>query len=217
MSGNKIGIVRFWHKHPVLMNFLAIVVLAVLMVWLVGVVFLNYWTRHGEEMEMPQVKNLNVTDASRILSDAEFDVRLDSIFSSDVAPGTVVRQIPPENSMVKKGGTAYLTYVCYTTKKAKVPDFVDGSAAAALSNFKSRGFENIEVAEVPAEQNDLVLGATYNGLELKPGMEIPINARIVIKVGVSSRTAVDYGDVNPEDSDAEFIEDLFDDGSGYDN
>ncbi len=48
-------------------------------------------------------------------------------------------------------------------------------------------------------------------------MEIPINARIVIKVGVSSRTAIDYGDVNPEDSDAEFIEDLFDDGSGYDN
>lgn len=75
MSEKKTGIVRFWHKHPVLMNFLAIVVVAVLMVWLVGVVFLNYWTRHGDEIAMPQVKNLKVDDARRILEDAEFDVQ----------------------------------------------------------------------------------------------------------------------------------------------
>lgn len=216
MSGKKIGIVCFWHKHPVLMNFLSIIVVAVLLVWLVGVVFLNYWTRHGEEIEMPQVKNLSVTDAARILRDAEFDVKLDSIYSNDVAPGTVVKQSPPENSMVKSGGTAWLIYVCYSTKKAKVPEFVDGSLAAALSNFHSRGFENTEVVEVPSEQNDLVLGATYNGLELKPGMEIPVNARIVIKVGVSVNHGIDYGDENPEDSDAEFIESIFDDDFGYD-
>lgn len=216
MSGQKSGIVRFWHKHPVLMNFITIIVVAVLLVWLVGVVFLNYWTRHGEEIQMPQVKNLSVADAGRILRDGEFEVQLDSIYSNDVAPGTVVRQIPPANSMVKRGGTAWLTYVCYSTKKAKVPEFVDGSLSAALSNFRSRGIENIEIVEVPSEQNDLVLGATYNGVELKPGMEIPVNARIVIKVGVSIHNDYEYNDsINQEDVDAEFIESIFDDDFGY--
>lgn len=211
MSEKKTGIVRFWHKHPVLMNFLAIVVVAVLMVWLVGVVFLNYWTRHGDEIAMPQVKNLKVDDARRILEDAEFDVQLDSVFNNDVAPGTVLRQVPRENSMVKRGGRAYLQYVCYSTKKAKVPDFIDGSLANAMNNFRSAGFENIEVREVSSDQNDLVLGASYNGLELKPGMEIPVNAHIVISVSVNLAPEPDYGDMNPEDSDAEFIESIYDD------
>lgn len=215
MSENKKGIVRFWHKHPVLMNFLTIIVSAVLLVWLVGVVFLNYWTRHGDEVEMPQVENLNVDAATRILRDADFEVSLDSVYSSEVAPGTVIRQIPRENSMVKRGGTAYLQYVCYTTKKAKVPEFIDGPLASAKTNFKSRGFENIEIVEVSSDQDDLVLGATYNGLELKPGMEIPVTARIVIKVAVCVNNNFYNDSVYQEDADAEFIETMYDEGFEY--
>ncbi len=70
MSKNKNRFVRFWHKHPVLMNFLTIVVSAILLLWLIGVVFLNIWTRHGDEVQMPKVLGLNVRDASRILEDA---------------------------------------------------------------------------------------------------------------------------------------------------
>lgn len=215
MSENKNGIVRFWHIHPVLMNFLTIIVVAALLAWLIGVVFLNYWTRHGDEVEMPQVENLNVDAATRILRDADFEVSLDSVYSSEVAPGTVIRQIPRENSMVKRGGTAYLQYVCYTTKKAKVPEFIDGPLASAMNNFKSRGFENIEIVEVSSDQNDLVLGATYNGLELKPGMEIPVTARIVIKVAVSVPDNFYNDSVYLEDADAEFIDSMFDEGFEY--
>lgn len=197
------------------MNFISIVVVSVLLVWLVGVVFLNFWTRHGDEIAMPQVKNLKVDDARRILEDADFNVQLDSVFNNDAAPGTVLRQVPRENSMVKRGGRAYLQYVCYSTKKSKVPEFVDGSLSNAMNNFRSAGFENIEVQEVSSDQNDLVLGATYNGLELKPGMEIPVNARIVIKVSVNVDPEPDYDEMNPEDADAEFIESIFDDDSGY--
>lgn len=215
MSENKNGIVRFWHMHPVLMNFLTIIVVAALLAWLIGVVFLNYWTRHGDEVEMPQVENLNVSAATRILQDADFEVSLDSVYSSEVAPGTVIRQIPRENSMVKRGGTAYLQYVCYTTKKAKVPEFIDGPLASAMNNFKSRGFENIEIVKVSSDQNDLVLGATYNGLELKPGMEIPVTARIVIKVAVSVPDNFYNDSVYQEDADAEFIDSMFDEGFEY--
>lgn len=207
----ELGIVRFWHRHPVLMNFLTIIVVAVLLVWLLGVVFLNYWTRHGEEISMPQVVNLKVGDAKRILEDTEFEVQLDSVFRSDVAPGTVLRQVPRENSMVKRGGKAYLQYVCYSVKKAKVPSFVDGPLSSAKINFANAGFNNIEIQEVPGDLNDLVLGATYNGLELREGMEIPVDAHIVIKVSVYIDRSISEPDslgMNPEDLDAEFLEDL---------
>jgi len=215
MTGKKTGVIAFWHKHPVLMNFLSIIVASVLLVWLVGVVFLNYWTRHGDEIAMPEVKSLNVSDARRILLDAEFEVQLDSVFNNDAAPGTVLRQVPRENSMVKRGGRAYLQYVCYSVKRSKVPEFVDGSLSNAMNNFRAAGFENIEVQEVTSEQDDLVLGATYNGLDLRPGMEIPVNAHIVIKVSVNPTPEIDYGDINPEDADAEFIESIFEDDFGY--
>lgn len=211
MQGKKeLGIVRFWHKHPVLMNFLTIILVAFILVWLIGVVFLNYWTRHGEEISMPQVKNLNVGDARRILEDAEFEVQLDSVYNSDAAPGMVLRQVPRENSMVKRGGKAYLQYVCYSVKKAKVPQFVDGPLSSATTNFANAGFNNIDIQEVLGDQDDLVLGASYNGLELREGMEIPVNAHIVIKVSVYDHRADEPlpDDMYPEDIDAEFIEDL---------
>lgn len=208
MATKKLGIVRFYHKHPILMNFIAIILTTILLGWFVSL-FLNYWTRHGDEIPMPQVCNINVGDATKILNDAQFEVTLDSIFSNEVAPGTVINQTPPVNSMVKRGGRAYLLYACYSTKKAKVPDFIDGSSTAAISNFKSRGFENVTILEVPSDQNDLVLGATYNGLELRPGMEIPITARIVIKVAVTINDEFSNDSLYPEDADAEFIEDFF--------
>lgn len=215
MSKNKNRFVRFWHKHPVLMNFLTIVVSAILLLWLIGVVFLNIWTRHGDEVQMPKVLGLNVRDASRILEDAEFTVALDSVYNNEYSPGTVIKQVPRDSSMVKRGGTAYLMYVCYSTKKAKVPDFIDGPLSTAMVNFKSRGFDNLEVREVSSDHNDLVLGATYNGLELRPGMEIPVNAHIVITVAVRYEVP-DYDEnVNPEDADADFIESLFDEGFEY--
>ncbi|MBD5230267.1 MAG: PASTA domain-containing protein [Bacteroidales bacterium] len=213
MSSNKNGFVRFWHKHPVLMNFLSIAALGVLILWLVGVVFLNVWTRHGDEVQMPRVLGLNVSDATRILEDAEFSVALDSVYNNEYSPGTVIKQVPRDNSMVKRGGQAYLLYVSYSAKKAKVPEFVDGPLSSAMVNFKSRGFENLEVREVSSDHNDLVLGATYNGLELRPGMEIPVNAHIVITVAVRYEVPVesDDADMNPEDADADFIDSIFDD------
>ena len=205
---------RFWHKHPVFMNFVAIIFATVILGWFVSI-FLNYWTRHGDEVTMPQVCGLNVDDAGKILHDAQFEVTLDSIFNNEVAPGTVISQTPPVNSMVKRGGKAYLLYACYSTKKAKVPDFIDGSSTTAISNFKSRGFQHVEVLEVPSDQHDLVLGATYNGLELRPGMELPITARIVIKVAVSMHEEAPSDSINPEDADAQFIESMFEDDAQY--
>lgn len=197
------------------MNFLAIILATIILGWLVSI-FLNYWTRHGDEVAMPQVCGLNVDEAGKILHDTQFEVTLDSIFNNEVAPGTVISQTPPVNSMVKRGGKAYLLYACYSTKKAKVPDFIDGSSTTAVSNFKSRGFQNVEILEVPSDQHDLVLGATYNGLELRPGMELPITARIVIKVAVSAFDDYSNDTIYPEEADAEFVDSMFDTEMNYD-
>lgn len=215
MSRSENKFVRFWHKHPVLMNFLTIVVTAIALLWLIGVVFLNFWTRHGDEVQMPKVMGLNVESASRILKDAEFVVTLDSVYNNEYVPGTVIKQVPRDSSMVKRGGHAYLMYVCYTAKKAKVPEFVDGPLSTALVNFKARGFDNIEVREVSSDHDDLVLGATYNGLDLRPGMEIPVNAHIIINVAVHYEVRTEEEGVNPEDADAEYIESIFDDDFNY--
>lgn len=206
-------LVYYWRRHPVLNNFLLIVITGIVLIWLVGVVFLNMWTRHGEDVKMPQVTNLPVRTAQGILKDLGFEVVLDSVYSEAVAPGTVLKQIPSENSNVKKEGIAYLQYACYSVKKVKVPAFVDMSRRQAEEKFTEIGIKNIQIKEVESEHSDLVLGALYNGVQLHAGMEIPVNAHIVLQVGKYVAPEYDYYDgyEYQEDADAEFIETLDDD------
>ena len=46
-------------------------------------------------------------------------------------------------------------------------------------------------------------------------MELPITARIVIKVAVSMHEEVSSDSINPEDADAQFIESMFEDDAQY--
>ena len=178
-------ITRFIKAHPVFSNFIAVILASILAIWLLGVVFLGVWTNHGETVTVPMVKGMKVDIASHALKENGFEVELDSIYDSTGIPGVVIDQSPGENASVKDGRTVYLRYVCYSPKMVTVPDYTESGRRGALAAFRSLGINDIKVKELPSSNSSRV-AARYNGLLLKPGDQIPVNAAITLEVPAES-------------------------------
>lgn len=173
----------FRRRHPVVMNLVYILLVAVALgygcMW-----FLDYWTFHGEERAVPDVKGqLFATAQANVDANQLNAVIADSVFDSYTRPGTVVEQIPIPGAKIKKGGNVYLTIVAFSPKLVTVPEFYNVSVRQARSMFESLGIAGIREEEVPSEYEGLVLGARFNGAELRPGARIPMSAIVTLQVG----------------------------------
>lgn len=183
----------FVRRHPVLMNFCYAVLAAILVLWAL-MWFLDYWTFHGEERVVPDVKGQTyATAAGNVDLSGLRAVITDSVFDSYNRPGTVVEQVPVPGARIKKGGSVYLTIVAFTPKLVSVPDFFNTSARQARSMFRGLGISDIREETVVSEYAGLVLGAKFNGVPLQPGQRIPVSATITLEVGSGYSLSDDFG------------------------
>lgn len=173
----------FTRRHPVLMNFIYVVITACVLCWLM-MLFLDFWTFHGQERVVPDVKGQVYTSAAGNVDVAGLrPVLSDSVFDSYARPGTVVEQTPIPGARIKKGGSVYLTIVAFSPKLVTVPDFYNVSVRQARSMFEGLGIKEIREVPVISEFSGLVLGAKFNGVSLQPGARIPVSAIVTLEVG----------------------------------
>ncbi|MDE7142526.1 MAG: PASTA domain-containing protein [Muribaculaceae bacterium] len=178
----------FPKRHPVLMNLLYIIIATCLTAWIL-MWFLDYWTFHGQERPVPDVKGQQAgTAISNINHLGLKGVVADSIFDSYSRPGTVVEQLPVPGARIKTGGSVYLTIVAYSPKLVTVPDFYNVSVRQARSMFTGIGITQLREVPVLSEYAGLVLGAKFNGVELQPGARIPVSSVVTLEVGTGMKT-----------------------------
>lgn len=192
----------FARRHPILMNLLYIILTGVVLVW-VAMWFLDFWTFHGQERTVPDLRGQEFVTAegNAGLSGLRAEVA-DSVFDTSVRPGTVIEQVPVPGSRIKKGGTVYVTVVAFSTKLVTVPDFYNVSVRQARSMFEGIGIKEIQQIQVVSEYPGLVLGARYNGVALQPGAKIPVSAVVTLEVGTGFDPSIaDYpvDSIAPED------------------
>lgn len=183
----------FRKRHPVLMNLIYIILTAsallLSLMW-----FLDFWTFHGEERVVPDVKGQTYDTARGNIDLSGLRVEIaDSVFDNYSRPGTVVEQTPVPGARIKKGGTVYLTVVAFTPKLITVPDFYNVSMRQARSMFEGLGIKEIREVPVLSEYAGLVLGARFNGVALQPGARIPVSAIITLEVGSGWEENYDEG------------------------
>jgi beta-lactam-binding protein with PASTA domain len=186
---------NFRKRHPVLMN-LIYACLATVAFLYIALWFLDFWTNHGQERAVPDVKGQSFTMAEGNIERAGLRcVVSDSIYDSYARPGTVVEQTPIPSARIKKGGTVYLTVVSYSPKMVTFPDFYDVSERQVRSMLQGLGLTQIMTVTVPSEYTGLVLGAKFNGVSLRPGAKVPITAIITLEVGGELPEMVEDGTV----------------------
>lgn len=193
----------FIKRHPVLMNFVYIIAAGILLVTIL-MWFLDFWTFHGQERAVPDVKGQPYAVAASNIDVAGMRAEIsDSVFDSYSRPGTVMEQVPIPGAKIKKGGTVYLTVVAFSPKLVTVPDFYNVSVRQARSMFEGIGIKEIKEQEVLSEYQGLVLGARFNGVSLEPGARIPVSAVITLEVGSGYGAAEETGaDVDTQAIDA---------------
>ncbi len=166
-----------------LLNLLLMGVAPLVIVWL-AMVWLGFWTRHGETISVPSVRSMPFDRAvSSLSAEGLVGIVSDSVYDNRTAPGTVIEQNPKAGTVVKEGREVFLTINAFSPKMVTLPTLTDISLRQARSILEGLEIRNIVERRVPSDFKDLVVGVRYKGARLMPGARVPVNATIELEVG----------------------------------
>lgn len=158
--------------------------LIALVLLFLGVYFgLQWYTKHGVSIEVPQVKGTHIDDAITTLRNADLEYSVDHVYQMDAQPGLVIEQDPDPKSHVKTGRTIYLTIITETPPEVAFPDIIDKTlieASAILRNQSLKVTDTVYIADIA---RDVVLDVRFGGQPLKAGRLIPKGSQITLVLG----------------------------------
>lgn len=174
---------RRFPGNSILLNLIAIGIVGILLVVLT-LLFLNIYTRHGHNVNVPDLHGLQADEAKDILKSKGLSVLvIDSIYKLDAVPGSVIDQTPKPGNKVKEGRSIYITIYAYNPQQIAVPELIDFSTRQAVSLLNSIGFDDIVIEEVPAQYHGLVMSVMFRGRKLLPDEQIPVGSPLKLIVG----------------------------------
>lgn len=175
---------EFFQKHPIIKHLLLIFATAMALLFAI-LIFLDFWTHHGETSTVPSVKGMSYAQAVRQLREADLEAEIsDSIFDRTAEPGTVVESWPKSGAVVKRGRQVYLTITAFSPKTITISMPVIGvSSRQAISYLEALGINSVRLVSVPSQYPDLVENAFADGKTLSVGTNIPVTASVTLEVG----------------------------------
>ena len=193
-NNNKGGFSRFRERHPIIVNS-ALMALALVALGYIALLFIDVFTSHGQQVQVPDVRNMPFEKAVEILEDAglRWEISDSTTFYENYKPGTVIDQDPKAKSYIKKIRIIYLNVNAMHAPIIAIPKLVDLPGRQGVATLKAMGFKHVELDSVPSEMGGLILQVTVDGHNVAPGTPVSVNSQIKITVGDGSIV-----DVNPE-------------------
>src|SRR5690349_14189105 len=114
---------------------------------------------HGREVEVPKLVGLTPTQAEKLANQNGLLVDVeDRFYSTDVAEGHILSQVPPAGSKVRRGWRVRLSE-SLGMQHVVTPDVVGQSPRAAEINLRRRGLEpgTIAYAHIPGQPEEQVI------------------------------------------------------------
>ena len=198
MSNNKEnntgGFDRFRDRHPILVNS-ALMALALVALGYIALLFIDVFTSHGQQVQVPDVRNMPLEKAIDILEDAglRWEISDSTTFYENYKPGTVIDQDPKAKSYIKKIRIIYLNVNAMHAPIIPLPKLVDLPGRQGVATLKAMGYKHVDVDSIPSEMEGLILQVTVDGHNVAPGSPVSVNSIIKIIVGDGSIV-----DLNPE-------------------
>jgi beta-lactam-binding protein with PASTA domain len=197
------GVFNFFKKHILLANLLLALFVVIVLVYIL-LFWLDSYTNHGEAVNVPNVKGLQIEEAAPFFQTNElFYTVIDSQFIKNVVPGTILETVPPIGTSVKKGRTIYLTINSFSAKLLTVPDVIGMSQRQAFSMLKSVGFESVHTELVAGAFRDLVVGLEMQGNPLNFGDKIKADSHLLLLISSGTETFVPEEEVGLQTSEEE--------------
>lgn len=161
----------------------------------VGFIFLlfvglHFHTRQNNLIEVPDLYQIQLTDANAILAELKlnFEVIDSTHFNPEIPPFSVLEQQPRAFEQVKRGRKIYLTLNPSSYRKVSIPNVVQVTFRNAVSSLRAVG---LEVGKISYRNNigkDMVLALQFEGDEIEPGEKIPKSSKVDLVLGNGKRS-----------------------------
>lgn len=161
---------------------MAILVTAV--IFILVILFLRLFTRHGHEIEMPSYAGRSAEELTQQGTPEDFVfVVNDELYENGATPGTVLKQNPLPGEKVKRGRKVYLTVAAAEPPTIKMLELKDLPLRQAQIMLESQGLVLEKVLEEPSPYENVVLKVFYKGHLIPQGTPIKQGEKITLVVG----------------------------------
>ena len=187
---------KFFSKFLVC-NLLAMLIVVILAMF--GVKYgLEWYTHHGEGIEVPKLEGKKFSEARAIIDDLKLNIVVsDSGFNKKLPADCILMQNPGYGTKVKQGHTIYVTVNSPSSPSFAIPDVVDNSSyREAAARLMAIGFKLLEPQMVPGEK-DWVYGIICDGKKVSAGERISIDHPLTLMIG-NGQYQTDDDEVEPE-------------------
>lgn len=167
----------------VMLNCLGMILVVVLF-FFGALAFIDFYTLHGEEVEVPKLTGVSEQIAYSKLKalGLKAEVR-DTGYVHKAAPFEVLEQSIKPGTKIKPGRTIYLTINSNGSKRIELPDLADNcSRREAEDKLKTLGFK-LGATEFIIGDPDWVYEVKVNGKTVKAGTRISVDLPITLVVG----------------------------------
>jgi beta-lactam-binding protein with PASTA domain len=179
MNFLKFLISKLFFRHLGLaFTILLILVLAVL-------VWLRIYTHHGKTIMVPDLAGLTLDEVGDVTSSRtlRFEI-VDSVFSSEMPRGTVVKQNPKASSRVKKNRNIFLTMNAVNPEMVTMPKLAGLSIRQARLALQNAGLKLGNITYKPDYAVDNVLQQFHLDSVINEGTEIRKGEVIDLELGM---------------------------------
>lgn len=174
---------EFFKKHYMIKHLLLFFI-AIAAIFIILLCWMFDYTRHGEQILVPNVIGLTENDAASMVHGRELNYEIvDSIYQKGAKPGTIVDQDPKADSFVKKDRKIYMIINAKSPQMTEIPEVIDLSSRQAQAFLTGAGFKIKEIIYKPSDYRDLVLQVVYKNKEVKAGEKIPAYSEVTLFVG----------------------------------
>lgn len=146
---------------------------------------LNSYTRHGQQVSVPELKGMNFEKAQQTLSALKLvPVIMDSAYNVEKPLNSVLEQNPKPGSKVKEDRKIYLLVNASKIPKVEVPDLAGKSSLKyATLQLKSVGLLAGKTIYRPDPHLNAVIGLEVNGKPVGKGSKLPKGTMVDIVLG----------------------------------
>lgn len=131
---------------------------------------LNFYTRHGEAIPVPDLQGMTVEQAlAKLQENSMQGVVTDSVFLLDKPKGTIIDQNPPVRFKVKNGRKVFLTINSFFPERVQMPNMVGVSLRQAKAMLETYGLKVGKLRYVPDIARDNVLEQKFKGKKITEG------------------------------------------------
>lgn len=169
----------------VVLNLLAIALFMALL-WFGSQKWMDWFTHHGEGIEVPELVGQRVSDAQFQLDELDLHgVIVDSVYDKSKPAGTVLDQKPDAGSQVKRGRQIYLTVNKSAMDKQPLPSIIGNrTLQQARELLVKNGFIVGNIEYIHGDKN-LVLGMKVDGRSAYNGQLVSPDKPVTLVVGDS--------------------------------